>query len=567
MPSIDREDECLCGYKEQVEKKRAGDTIKEICPKCGQSVLDCGCRLYSNQTDWPMSGDKPRTGSEMTARFSQLKKSGTGTIFAPVDSEGHAGYGDPTLTIDLAPGAIIGGLYEIIRLIGRGGMGEVYLARQMTLNKNCALKVIPPDQLTEVAWLRFQLEAKAVAQLNHINLVRVTDLGIHEDCLPFYAMEYLEGANLAEMLAEHGPMPLEQALEIFIQVCDGVECAHRAGILHRDLKPANIMLTRTAKGKMEVKILDFGLAKLTRHDREKQSLTAVGDIFGSPSYMSPEQCGGETLDHRTDIYSIGCTLFESLTGRPPFNAQESAAVFLGHLTVNPPTLDSVTSAGTFPPEMERIMARLLRKNVDERYQSLADLKRDLELILAGSKTDDRTTGGRAKSEGAPGRVRPGMRGQVRRPANPPGPSGTSGAAAASGTGAGAAGKWLLLALLLGGFLVSSVVALGTYFTRQERPVTAAAPTAAAPTVAAPIAPAPLAEAPTVAAPTAAVEAEAQSSQLSADPLTKLAGDVEDERTFVINGNQIGTDDGVVWDHKPFYQGVVEREGRHYQLWS
>ncbi len=218
----------------------------------------------------------------------------------------------------LAPGATIGGAYTIVRLIGCGGMGEVYLANHGTLSKQCALKVIPPEQVTEIGWLRFQAEAKAVAKLEHINLVRVTDLGIHDGCLPFYAMDYVEGKNLADLVSEYGPMPLTAFLDIFLQVCDGVDCAHRNGILHRDLKPANIMVLEAAKGKRLAKVLDFGLAKLTKHDRSKQSLTAVGDVFGSPFYMSPEQCTGDKLDRRSDIYSLGCTMFECLTGQPPF---------------------------------------------------------------------------------------------------------------------------------------------------------------------------------------------------------------------------------------------------------
>src|ERR1700679_2965123 len=124
-------------------------------------------------------------------------------------------------------------------------------------------------------------------------------------------------------------MPLETVLEIFVQVCDGVECAHRSGILHRDLKPANIMVITTktgAKQAHQAKVLDLGLPKLTTHDRTKQSLTAVGDIFGSPFYMSPEQCNGDKLDNRSDIYSLGCTMFECLTGRPPFTGHLASAI-------------------------------------------------------------------------------------------------------------------------------------------------------------------------------------------------------------------------------------------------
>ncbi len=200
----------------------------------------------------------------------------------------------------------------------------MYLARHTALGKKCALKVIPPDHVTEIGWQRCQLEARAVAKLDHKNLVRVTDLGIHEGCFPYYAMDCVEGKNLAELLTEQGPMPHTTVLEVFMQVCDGVECAHHSGILHRDLKPANIMLV-TGKGAIkQAKILDFGLAKLTRPDRLGQSLTAMGDIFGSPFYMSP-----------------------------------------------------------FPASLEIVVAKLLRKNPVERYQTISELRIDLEKVAKG----------------------------------------------------------------------------------------------------------------------------------------------------------------------------------------
>jgi serine/threonine protein kinase len=262
-------------------------------------------------------------------------------------------------------------------------MGEVYLARHEALNKRCAVKVIPPDQVTEIGWQRFQIEAKAVGKLDHVNLIRVTDLGIHDGCLPFYAMDYVEGQNLAEIIAERKTLQLKEVLELFMQVCDGVECAHRAGILHRDLKPANIMIAVDKSGNINVKVLDFGLAKLTAHDRNKQSLTAVGDIFGSPFYMSPEQCMGEKLDHLSDIYAIGCTMFECLTGRPPFVSTIASAVMFSHQEADPPTLASVAGQGKFPPAMEIVIAKALRKIPNERYQTFSQLKSDLADVAAG----------------------------------------------------------------------------------------------------------------------------------------------------------------------------------------
>jgi len=319
----------------------------------------------------------------MSAKFWKLKEATSGTVFISASSAGEKSRRSGNRSIDLAPGAIIGGAYKIIELIGCGGMGEVYLARHESLGKKCALKVIPPEQVTEMGWRRFQLEAKAVAKLEHINLLRVTDLGIHEGCLPFYAMDYVEGKNLADLLAEFGPMPLSTALEIFVQVCDGVDCAHRNGLLHRDLKPANIMVQKTKVGQSVAKVLDFGLAKLITQDRFKQSLTAVGDVFGSPFYMSPEQCNGDKLDRRSDIYSLGCTIFECLTGRPPFIGNIVAGVIFSQLEADPPSLESIAGKGRFPASMEIVMAKLLRKNPVERYQTLLELRGDLERVARG----------------------------------------------------------------------------------------------------------------------------------------------------------------------------------------
>jgi len=361
----------------------------DFCPKCGlgkkgQSKAGSLTGFLFQNTSCKCPPEQAFADGKMSARFWKLRQTGSGTIFSPAAAE-QSKKDHAAIVIDLLPGAIIGGAYEIVSLLGRGGMGEVYLARHNTLGKKCALKVIPPDQVTEIGWQRFQLEARAVAKLEHINLVRVTDLGIHEGCLPFYAMDFVDGKNLAEILAEQGRMPLSMVLEIFTQVCDGVEFAHRGGILHRDLKPANIMLTASGTGVKQAKVLDFGLAKLTGHDRDKQSLTAIGDVFGSPFYMSPEQCNGERLDDRSDIYSLGCTMFECLTGRPPFTGHLAAAVIFGHLEADPPSLESVVGPRVFPDSLEIVMAKLLRKNPVERYQTLLEVRSDLVKVLQGEE--------------------------------------------------------------------------------------------------------------------------------------------------------------------------------------
>jgi len=361
----------------------------DFCP-------DCGLKIVTDVKDGSLTAflffytrckcpaNKAFAAGNMSARLQKLRQDNATTIFREPPEQASSIH---TKTIALAPDAVIGGVYRIIDLIGRGGMGEVYLARHVALGKKCALKVIPPDQVTQIGWLRFQQEAKAVAKFDHINLVRVTDLGLHEGCLPFYAMDYVEGKNLAEILADSGRLPLPAVLDIFIQVCEGVDYSHRHDILHRDLKPANIMLTETNSEKPVVKILDFGLAKLTKHDRTKQSLTSIGEVFGSPFYMSPEQCSGDKLDRRSDIYSVGCTIFECLTGQPPFTDKIAAAIINRHLSAEPPALESIAGSQKFPVSMEVVMAKLLRKNPVERYQTFLELRDDLQKVARGESVE------------------------------------------------------------------------------------------------------------------------------------------------------------------------------------
>lgn len=287
--------------------------------------------------------------------------------------------------IELEAGAIIGGNYRIQRLIGKGGMGQVYLADHIPLAKKCALKVMPSNQVTQKAWKRFQTEAKAISKLEHTNLVRVTDLGIHDNALPYFAMEYVDGQTLAQLLSKRGRLDQETILDAFVQICDGIECAHKQGIVHRDLKPANIMLVEDGinPSHFRVKILDFGLAKLSQREAADLNLTGTGEIFGSPLYMSPEQCAGQSTDMRSDIYSLGCTIFECMTGRPPFTGEMAIPIMNRKIFEEAPTLSSACDGQPFPAELEFVIAKMLKRNAQERYQNIADLKVDLKLAMSG----------------------------------------------------------------------------------------------------------------------------------------------------------------------------------------
>ncbi|MBP9089960.1 protein kinase [bacterium] len=283
------------------------------------------------------------------------------------------------------PGSVIGGAFRIQSMIGQGGMGVVYLAEQISLKKQVALKILAPELVNEQSWLRFKAEAKTLASLNHSSLVKVYDLGIHENTIPYYSMDFLQGQSLEEILVKDGPLPLKLALAIFVEVLDGLAYAHRNGIVHRDLKPGNIMLC-TVDGAQAVKILDFGISKLIGpHAASSQSLTAVGEIFGSPFYMSPEQCSGGTVDARSDIYSVGCTLVEVLTGFVPFEGEEFIETVMMHQEDSPPLLCDLSAELRYPASLDLVLAKCLAKRPQERYQSAKELALDLVRVLEGKE--------------------------------------------------------------------------------------------------------------------------------------------------------------------------------------
>lgn len=281
------------------------------------------------------------------------------------------------------PESIVGGAFKIVSMIGMGGMGVVYLAEHTALNRQFALKVLSPNLVNEQNWLRFQSEAKTIASLNHPIFVKVYDLGIHANKVPFYSMDYLEGSSLEEILAARGALQLEPALETFIEVLDGLAYAHRNNIVHRDLKPGNIMLC-TTNGITAVKVLDFGISKFIGSDSGKmQQLTSAGEIFGSPFYMSPEQCAGGTVDARSDIYSIGCTLFETLTGYVPYEANTAIETVMMHQEQTPPLISDVLPDAQYPPSLDLVLGKCLAKLPQDRYQSAKELAIDLTRIKEG----------------------------------------------------------------------------------------------------------------------------------------------------------------------------------------
>jgi serine/threonine protein kinase len=283
-------------------------------------------------------------------------------------------------------GDIIGESYQLIDLIGQGGMGVVYRVQHLILGKQYALKLLAPNQINNQNWRRFEQEGRSLAKLNHVNIVAIHNMGIDKGC-PYFVMDWLAGVSLAEQVKSSGPLSKKENLDIYLQVCAGLACAHKSGIIHRDIKPGNIMLVPTDNGVL-VKIVDFGMARLqVASGANFQALTANGEIFGSPYYMSPEQTLGEEMDARSDIYSLGCSLFETVTGRVPFAGPTAIQTLMMHQEAVPPipsmTLASKNVSAKISSDFDAVVARCLNKDAKQRYQSADQLAIDLQRIADG----------------------------------------------------------------------------------------------------------------------------------------------------------------------------------------
>jgi eukaryotic-like serine/threonine-protein kinase len=278
------------------------------------------------------------------------------------------------------------GNYRVTRLLGEGGMGVVYLAQHPVIGRKVAIKLLHVALARDQDIVsRFFNEARAIHMIAHANIVEILDFGQTTDGQPYFIMEFLEGEALSEAVAR-GPMTPEEVEAIGVQMCRALWAAHAKGIVHRDLKPHNVQLVPRPEGTPLVKILDFGVAKILASPDGAQSVkTRTGSLMGTPLYMSPEQCkGAGTLDHRTDIYSLGVMLFEMLSGRPPFVAEGVGELFAKHMLEEPPPL--LDFAPNTPAHMAAAIMNALQKEPRDRFQSMDEFRKALvgEVKLAAA---------------------------------------------------------------------------------------------------------------------------------------------------------------------------------------
>ena len=304
-------------------------------------------------------------------------------------SQAHASH---NAGIDPMIGYIIDRKYEVISVLGYGGMGVVYKVKHLVLGRFFAIKIIHPYLAADMQnRRRFQREAQAASRLTHPNLATVFDWDIMEDGRPYIVMYYIDGVKLTDLIRVRNTVDENSWISIFMQMCDAVAHAHANGVLHRDLKPSNVILSRTDDASHFVKIVDFGIAKiLTQNPSESKDLTKSGEVFGSPFYMSPEQCMGRTLDVRSDIYGLGVVMYECLTGSCPFLGESLYQTMDKHINAAPPPFSMIDPLNLISRDLEAVVMRCLAKSPDQRYQSMTSVKR--ALIMALGAVSNRSAG-------------------------------------------------------------------------------------------------------------------------------------------------------------------------------
>ncbi len=349
-----------------------------LCQACGKRIVDS---RPGSLTQWVLRSDSCK------CEFPKAVKDGIEAAIAREQELGSQNGEDENfddeIEIEIPEGAFPVERYKPLSEIGTGALGVVYLCRDRLLGKKVAVKClrsVSPEQMVS-----FQMEAKATSQLKHPGVVSVMDFGSVNGGAPYMVMEYIEGFTLEQTLSEDGPLSLDAVVSLFGLAADALEHAHQKGIFHRDLKSSNIMIVTDSNQQFDIRIIDFGIATFKQATLEPTQLTG-NSIVGTPAYMSPDQALGLTYDARSEVYSLGCVMFEALTGRPPFVGNTALETISMHARTPAPKLSECGSDFTFPDEIEDLVAKALAKDRDARFSSMQELKEALDKIQSPDLT-------------------------------------------------------------------------------------------------------------------------------------------------------------------------------------
>ncbi|MBX9669852.1 MAG: protein kinase [Candidatus Obscuribacterales bacterium] len=297
-----------------------------------------------------------------------------------LESNARSNHENETAIATRAQEPDFGERYTVRQRLGSGGMATVFRVEDRQLNQQFALKAFHKQPWSsDSLHARVEQESRALTELNHANIANVYGHGQTVDGIPYLILDWIEGKTLAEVIAEEGGLSEERALNLFVQLTEALQHAHFKGVIHRDLKPSNIVIRRTEADDEQVKVIDFGVAKLMQSDNS-DPYTRTGEVFGTPLYMSPEQSQGEAIDGRSDIYSLGCVMYEVLTGKPPFADDNAVKVILKHLKEDAKPFRLVPGVRNFNPDLEKLVMQCLEKSPQKRYQLMDELLLDLQAL-------------------------------------------------------------------------------------------------------------------------------------------------------------------------------------------
>lgn len=292
--------------------------------------------------------------------------------------------------------------YLITEVLGRGGMSAVYKARHLMMGRYVAIKFLRSELVHDNVMLqRFQLESKAVSLLKHPNIITVHDFGLSPRGVPYLIMDFLEGKTVSDIVAEQEYIEPARCVALFTQICNALAHTHNKGVIHRDIKPSNLIVSIGDDGQEIAQVVDFGIAKmLEREASDASKLTASGEVFGSPAYMSPEQCNGSAIDARTDIYALACVIYNCLTGRPPLLGRNAMETVMMHVRDMPKSFREIRPDLSISPLLERVVFKGLAKDPEQRFGSMSEFGSELaKSILDNNVSDSKTSSNSNNSNG------------------------------------------------------------------------------------------------------------------------------------------------------------------------